>query len=81
MLLGGGINLTLPNGTVLRLHANETNTGFFYALNATHLFGQYGESQFQLSSRDPFVESFDAGQTWAPAPNVCRFVPGFAVQL
>lgn len=67
VLLGGGINLTLGNGTVLRLHANETNTGFFYALNETHLFGQYGEAEFQLSSRDPFVESFDQGQTWQPA--------------
>ena len=63
-----GLGVSAPiRPQVLRLHANETNTGFFYALNATHLFGQYGEAEFQLSSRVPFVESFDAGQSWQPA--------------
>ena len=50
-----------------RLHANETNTGFFYAFDDNNLFGQYGESEFQLSSFDPFVRSTDGGATWFSA--------------
>jgi hypothetical protein len=36
-------------------------------LDDNHIFGQYGEAQFQLSSFDPFISSSDGGITWTSA--------------
>lgn len=67
VFLGSGVNLTLNSGENITLHANETNTGFFYAFDDQHLFGQYGEAEFQLSDVDPFVQSSDGGGSWRSA--------------
>lgn len=67
VLLGSGVNLTLSNGTNITLHSNETNLGFFYALDDLNIFGQYGEAEVQLSHYDPFVRSSDGGATWHSA--------------
>ena len=40
VLLGSGVEVTLQNGSEITLHANETNLGFFYSFNDSHLFGQ-----------------------------------------
>ena len=40
VLLGSGVEVTLQNGSNITLHANETNLGFFYSFNDSHLFGQ-----------------------------------------
>jgi hypothetical protein len=67
VFLGSGVNLTLNSGENITLHANETNTGFFYAFDDQHLFGQYNEAEFPLSSVDPFVQSSDGGRSWRSA--------------